>query len=357
MITLADFETRAREVLDRGAYDYYAGAAGDEFTLAENRAALNRIFLRPRVLVDVARIDPQLTLFGDRLAMPVLVAPTAFHRLAHRDGECATARAAAAAGTVMVVSTLATCTLEEIAATSTGPRWFQLYFYRDRGLTTELIHRAEAAGFRALVLTADTPRLGQRERDLRSGFQLPEEVRMANFEARHPLMAKIEAGGVERTLVNYANEMLNPSLTWDDVAWLRGISPMPVLVKGVLTAEDARLAVKNGAGGIVVSNHGGRQLDGAIAPVRALPEVAEAVAGAVPVLMDGGIRRGIDVLRALALGATAVLVGRPVLWGLASDGEAGVARVLEILKAELIAAMALSGRPTLASIDRSLIAT
>jgi 4-hydroxymandelate oxidase len=357
MITLADVEARAREVMDPAAFGYYAGGAGDEITLAANRAALEQIFLRPRVLVDVANVDTALTLFGDRLSMPVLIAPTAFHRLAHPEGECATARAAAALGTAMIVSTLATRTLEEIAASSPGPRWFQLYFYRDRALTAELIQRAEAAGFRALVLTADTPRLGQRERDLRSGFQLPDDVRMANFEARHPLMARVESQRLERTLVNYANEMLNPSLTWDDVTWLASVTRMPLVLKGVLTAEDARRAVTSGVRGIVVSNHGGRQLDGAVATARALPEVVDAAAGQVPVLMDGGIRRGVDVLRALGLGATAVLVGRPILWGLAAGGEAGVTRVLEILRNELEAAMALSGRPTLAGIDRSLIAT
>jgi len=355
-ITVSDFEARAHEKMEPGAFDYYAGGAGDERTLEANRAAFDELWLRPRVLVDVANLDLSLTLFGDRLSMPVLIAPTAFHRLAHAEGECATARAAAAAGTAMVVSTVASRSIEEIAGVGPGTRWFQLYFYKDRKLTQAMVQRAEAAGYRALVLTADTPRLGQRERDIRRDFKLPDGVRMANFDGQHPLMAKVESSGAARTLMNYASEMLNPSLTWTDVEWLRGVTKMPVVVKGVLAGEDARLAIESGASGIVVSNHGGRQLDGAIAAVRALPEVVDAAAGQIPVLMDGGIRRGIDVLRALALGACAVLVGRPCLWGLAVDGEAGVTRVLEILRAELTAAMALSGKPTLASIDRTLLA-
>jgi len=354
LITIADYEARAREKMDPGAFDYYAGGAGDERTLAANRAALDALWLRPRVLVDVATIDLSLTLFGDRLSMPVLVAPAAFHRLAHPEGECATARAAATAGTAMVVSTVASRTFEEVAATGPGVRWFQLYFYRDRALTEAMVRRAESAGYRALVLTADTPRLGQRERDLRNQFQLPSDVRIVNFEAQHPLERGV-GPGAGHNLQNYAQQMLNPSLTWTDVEWLRGITKMPVLVKGVLTAEDARLAVRHGAAGIVVSNHGGRQLDGAIAAAAALPEVVDAAGGKIPVLMDGGVRRGIDVLRALALGASAVQVGRPCLWGLAVDGEAGVRRVLEILREELIAAMTLSGRPSLASIDPSLL--
>ncbi len=356
-LTLSDFEARARVKMERGAYDYYAGGSGDERTLAGNVEAFDSLWIRPNVLVDVSAPDVSLTLFGDPLSMPVLLAPAAFHRLAHAEGELAVARAAAAARTVMTVSTLATYTLEEVAAAAPGTRWFQLYAYRDRALSESMIRRAEAAGYRALVLTADTPRLGRRLRDVRNEFQLPSDVRMANFEAQHPLMTKPEASAGGRTLTNYAEGMLNPFLTWSDVEWMRGVTRMPVLVKGVLTAEDARLALEHGASGVIVSNHGGRQLDGAIPAVRALPEVAAAVAGRIPVLMDGGVRRGVDVLRSLALGASAVMIGRPYLWGLAAGGEAGVAHVLEMLREELILAMVLCGRPTLRSIDRSLLAS
>jgi 4-hydroxymandelate oxidase len=354
-LNIADWESRARVAMDPGAFDYYAGGAGDERTLAANRAAFDSLWLRPRALVDVSNVEPALTLFGDRLTLPVLLAPTAFHRLAHPDGELATARAAAAAGTAMVVSTLATYTFEQIAATGPGVRWMQLYFYRDRGLTTDMVKRAAAAGFRALVLTADTPRLGRRERDLRNAFQLPDDVQMANFDARHPLMTGVAGAADGRTLSNYAQDMLNPALTWKDVEWLRGITDMPVIVKGVVRADDAHLALEHGASGLVVSNHGGRQLDGAIPSIRALPEVAEAAACRVPVLMDGGVRRGADVVKALALGATAVLIGRPFLWGLAAAGEAGVRSVLDLLREELVSAMALCGTPNLGSIGRDLI--
>jgi 4-hydroxymandelate oxidase len=355
LLTLDDFETRARERMERGAYDYYAGGSGDELTLRANRDAFDALWLRPRVLVDVSNPQLSLTLFGDTLSLPVLLAPAAFHRLAHADGELAVARAAAAAGAAMVVSTLATFSLEDIAAAAAGPRWFQLYAYRDRSLSESMIRRAEAAGYHALVLTADTPRLGQRLRDVRGAFALPGHVRMANFEAQHPLMTRPEQSSEGRTLNNYATDMLNPSLNWKDVEWMRSITRMPVLIKGVLTAEDARLALEHGASGVIVSNHGGRQLDGALPAVRALPEVVDAVAGRVPVLMDGGVRRGTDVLRALALGASAVMIGRPYLWGLAVDGEAGVRAVIELLREQLLAAMVLSGRPTLSSIDRTLL--
>ena len=355
-LTVADFETLARARMERGAFDYYAGGADDERTLQANASAFDDLWLRPRVLVDVSKPDCSLELFGDALSMPILLAPAALHRLAHPEGECAVARAAARARTAMVVSTIATYSLEDIAAAARGTRWFQLYLYRDRAVSEAMVRRAEAAGYRALVLTGDTPRLGQRLRDHRNRFQLPESVRLANFDEATLPLTSFSRPGEGRTLTGSARILLNDALTWRDVEWLRGITRMPVLVKGVLTAEDAKLAVDHGAAGVVVSNHGGRQLDGAMPAVRALPEVVEQVAGRIPVLMDGGVRRGIDVLRALALGAKAVLVGRPYLWGLAADGEAGVTRVLDILREELVSAMVLSGRPTLASIDRTLLA-
>jgi 4-hydroxymandelate oxidase len=355
-LTVADFEALARAKMERGAFDYYAGGADDERTLEANASAFDDLWIRPRVLVDVSKPDPSLELFGDRLSMPILLAPAALHQLAHPEGERAVARAAARAGTAMVVSTIATYSLEDVAAAAQGTRWFQLYLYRDRGVSGAMVRRAEAAGYHALVLTVDTPRLGRRLRDQRNGFELPDSIRLANFDESTLPSTSFSRPGEGRTLTGSARILLNDALTWPDIEWLRGLTRMPVLIKGVLTAEDARLAVEHGASGVVVSNHGGRQLDGAIPAVRALPEVVDAVAGRIPVLVDGGVRRGTDVLRALALGARAVMVGRPYLWGLAADGEEGVTRVLEILREELVSAMVLSGHPTLATIDRALLA-
>jgi 4-hydroxymandelate oxidase len=352
-INVSDYEPIARERMEPSAWDYYRSGSDDEVTLRENRAAYERIRLRPRMLVDVSTCDLATTVLGTPVSMPILVAPTAYHRLANDEGECATARGAAAAETLMVVSTLATRSLEEVAQATTGPLWFQLYVYRDRAVSEALVRRAEAAGCRALVLTVDTPRLGRRERDIRNGFGLPSHLRLANFADSYSEEPET-APGVSG-LALYANSLFDTSLTWEALEWLRSVTSLPVLVKGVLTAEDAHLAIAHGAAGIVVSNHGGRQLDGVPATIEALPEVAEAVAGRCEVYVDGGIRRGTDVLKALALGARAVLVGRPILWGLAARGEDGVRHVLELLRTELELAMALSGRPTIASIDRSLV--
>jgi 4-hydroxymandelate oxidase len=282
--------------------------------------------------------------------MPVLIAPTAFHRLAHPDGELATARAAGGAGTLMVASTIATCALEEIAKVATGPLWFQLYAYKDRALTRNLIHRAEAAGYRALCLTVDTPLLGSRERDRRNGFTLPDGIRMGNFED-----AGFEVATLGESFHAYVLRQLDASLTWDVVEWLRGETRLPLILKGIVAPEDGALAAERGVDGIVVSNHGGRQLDGAEGTLRALPRVVDAVAGRAEVFVDGGVRRGTDVVKALALGARAVLIGRPALWGLAAAGEEGVARVLRMFREELTLAMALCGCPDVGSIDRSFV--
>jgi 4-hydroxymandelate oxidase len=354
-LNLMDFETLARERMDPAAFDYYAGAAGDEQTLAENRLAFKRIMFRPRVLVDVTRVDPATSILGETLSFPVMLAPTAFNRLGHADGEMAAARAAAAARTVMVVSTMASSSLEEVAAAASGPLWFQLYVYREREVTREFVRRAESAGYRALMLTVDTPRLGRRERDTRNRFNLPPGITVRNLEAaRRPAEARWSD---RSSFFEYAHNLLDPSLTWDALDWLRSITKLPVVLKGVLHADDADQAVKSGASAILVSNHGGRQLDGAIATIDALPEIADRVGGRVPLLLDGGIRRGTDVLKALALGARAVLIGRPYLWGLAAAGEAGVGRVLDLLRAELELAMALAGCPSVADIGPSLVTT
>lgn len=351
-LTIDDYEAIARGRLERSAYDYYAGAAGDERTLASNRTAFDRIPLRPRVLVDVSVIDMRTSVLGTSIGLPVMLAPTAFNRLAHDEGEKAAARAAGSAGTIMIGSTLSTCTLEEVAAAATGAMWFQLYVYKDRALTQELVARAEAAGYRALVLTVDTPLLGRRYRDVRNGFVLPEGISMRNFEGA---MTNAARWGTHSSFSAYVHDLFDATLSWDAVAWLRAQTTLPVVIKGILTGDDARRAVEAGASAVVVSNHGGRQLDGAPASVEALPEVVDAVAGRIEVLMDGGVRRGSDVLKALALGARAVCIGRPYLWALAAAGEEGVRDVLRLLREELSLAMALSGRPTIASIDRALV--
>jgi len=356
-LSVADYEARARATLERGTFDYFAGGAGDERTLAMNVSAFDRWVLRPRVLVDMRRVDTSTTVLGQPLTAPIMLAPAAFHRLAHPEGERATARAAAAAGTVFVASTVSSVSIEEIAAASADAAlWFQLYVYKDPGITRDMVARAEAAGCRALVLTVDTPMLGRRERDARNRFALPEGIEPANFAAIHHLVAARAAKEGSSPFAAQVQQLFDPSLDWDKVAWLKSITRLPLLLKGVVTPEDARLAVAAGMAGIIVSNHGGRQLDGAEATIMALPRVVEAVAGALPVMMDGGIRRGVHVLIALALGARAVFIGRPYLWGLAVDGEQGVRDVVELLRAELELAMALSGKPSIDGIDRSLVA-
>jgi 4-hydroxymandelate oxidase len=341
-ISLHDFERDAADALAPMILGYYAGGAGDEDTLRENRAAFGRVRLLPRVLRPVGTRTTATHVLGTPVSTPVLVAPMAFQRLAHAEGELATARGTGEAGTLMITSTLASAPLEEVAAAATGPLWFQLYVYRDREVTRRLVDRAAAAGYRALVLTVDTPVLGNREREVRTGFRLPDTLPIGNLEGEghHLLPGREGASG----LALYAHRLLDPDLTWEDVAWLRSISPMPVVVKGVVHPEDARLAAEAGAAGIVVSNHGGRQLDGAVATLDALPAVAAVAAPrGVEVYLDGGVRRGVDVVRALALGARAVLVGRPVLWGLALEGAEGVRHVLDILTEETSRTLALCG--------------
>jgi len=348
-LTVEDFENEARELLPPLVYDYYAGGAGDEWTLRENRRAYERWVLRPRFLVDCSNVDLRTTVLGQGIDFPVMVAPTAFHRLAHPEGELATARGTASAGTLMVVSTISTTSMEDVAAEVESPKWFQLYMHKDRELTAGLVKRAHEHGYSAIVLTVDTPLLGRRLRDERNNFTLPPGIGLANLEG---VPLPTEPGS---NLFRYFAEQLEIAMTWEDVAWLRGLSPVPVLLKGILTGEDARLAVDAGVEGIVVSNHGGRQLDGAPATMDVLLEIVEVVDGRAEVYLDGGVRRGTDVLKALGLGARAVLVGRPVLWGLATGGEAGVHQVLSMLKAELALAMTLSGRVAIGDIDRSLV--
>ena len=353
-INLREYELLAESCVTPTVWDYIESGADDEVTRRANCDAYRRILLRPRALVDVTACDLRTEVLGTPISMPIMVAPTAYQCLTCLEGERATARAAGEAETVMVASTFATSSLEEIAAASTGPLWFQLYVYRDRSVSESLVRRAEASGYQALVLTADTPRLGRRERDIRNGFGLPPHLRMANFTAdQNADVSEREQGA--SALALHAAAMLDTALTWEGLKWLRGITRLPVLVKGILTAEDAALALEHGADGIIVSNHGGRQLDSVPATIEALPEVVEAVRGHCEVYVDGGVRRGTDVLKALALGARAVLVGRPILWGLAVDGASGALHILELLRAELKLAMALAGRPDVAGIDGSLV--
>ncbi len=351
-VNLDDLEALAKRRLPRPSYDYYAGGAEDERTVARNRAAYDRFVFLRRVLVGVGEVRLATTLLGAPVAMPVALAPTAFHRLAHRDGERATARAAHAAGTLMTLSTMSTTTLEDVATASAGPKWFQLYVYRDRALSERLVARAERAGFRALVLTVDTPRLGRRERDARNRFALPKGMPLANF---------IETGdqgsdwGGHGSMAAYANAQIDPTLTWEAVEWLRRMTRLPIVLKGIVHPDDAARGVEAGAAAIWVSNHGGRQLDSEQAPLLALPAVARAVAGGAEVYVDGGIRRGTDVLKALALGARAAFVGRAQLWGLAAGGQAGVARMLEMLRVELGSAMAIAGVTDVARVPAELV--
>ena len=352
-INLRELEELARERLSAMAYAYYASGSLDEHTLRENVAAWERLPLHYRTLVDVSTRDTSTTVLGTPVAMPVLVAPTAFHRLACEEGELATVRAASSAGTVMILSSLSNTRVEEVCAAARGPVWFQLYVYRDRAATEALVARAEAAGARALVLTVDAPLLGKRERDVRNRFHLPPGLRVENMTAAG--YGDVSEPEGDSGLAAYVATKLDPSLGWKDVAWLRSITRLPVLVKGLVRPDDARRAMDHGASGIVVSNHGGRQLDGAPATAQVLGPIADAVQGRIEVLVDGGIRRGADVLRALALGARAVLVGRPVLWGLAVGGEQGAQGVLETLREELDHAMALAGCARVADATRELL--
>lgn len=351
-INLFEYETLASQHLSKMALDYYARGAWDEVTLRDNRAAYDRYKLLPRVLADVTHRDLSTTVLGRPLKLPILIAPMAFQRLAHPQGEVATARAAKSMGATMVLSTLSTISLEEVAR-ETDRLWFQLYVHRDRSLTRALVERAEAAGYSALCLTVDAPVLGQRERDRRNEFSLPLGMELANLTAMADL--KIPQTKGESGLLAYFAQQLDPGLTWQDVEWLQSLTKLPVVVKGILRGDDARRAVEHGAKAIVVSNHGGRQLDGAIATIDALGEVVAAVGDRAEVLVDGGIRRGSDILKAIALGAKAVLVGRPILWGLAVGGELGARHVLELLRDELDRGMALSGCAKIEDIDVSLV--
>jgi 4-hydroxymandelate oxidase len=344
-INLDDYETLARERLQRELYEFFAGGAGDEVTLRGNRDRFEAIAIRPRVLVDVSERALATTALGTTIDCPVLIAPTAYQRMAHPEGELATARAAKDAGTIMVMSTAATSPVADVSAVG-APLWFQLYVYRDRTVTVDIVHEAEARGCRALVLTVDTPMVGRRERDVRNRFVVPDAIRR--------LPGPVPQGEASIFATHFTHPR-DEALTWRDIDWLASHTTLPIVLKGVLRADDASRAVEHGARALIVSNHGGRQLDSVIATIDALPEVADATQGRVELYLDGGVRRGTDVLKALALGARAVLIGRPIVWGLVANGSEGARHVLELLRAELDLAMALSGCPSLVDITRDLV--
>jgi isopentenyl diphosphate isomerase/L-lactate dehydrogenase-like FMN-dependent dehydrogenase len=338
-LNLFDYEARGQPLLPPALWDYIAAGAADELTVAENRRAFDRVTIRPRMLVDVSQIDTATTVLGAPIAAPIMIAPSGRHGAILPEGECATVAAAGRAGVAMVVSGLSNRPIEEVAAAASGPLWLQFYLFPERERSLALVRRAEAAGCRAIVLTVDSPRFGFKDRSVRSedDFDWPENGNLAGLP---PATLPWSRGA---------------PATWADVDWLRGVTALPIVLKGILTAEDAAIAVARGVEGIVVSNHGGRQLDSVTASLDALPEVVAAGDGRCEIYLDGGVRRGTDVLKALALGARAVLIGRPILWGLAVAGAAGAADVLEILRRELEFAMALSGRPTITSIDPTVI--
>lgn len=339
VLTLDDFEELARERLPHTTFEFIASGAAEEVSLRWNREAFQKIALRPRVLQDVSRIATSTTLFGETLPFPILLAPVAYQKLMHPDGEVAAARGAAQAGAVYVMSTASTCAVEEVA-TSGARLWLQIYLQSDRAVTQDLVQRAEAAGVRALCLTVDTPVVGTRTRQARAKFALPPDLPTPHLDA---------AGRARLGVVSAVRE----ASTWKDVEWLRSVTRLPMLLKGILDPDDALRGVESGASGIIVSNHGARNLDSAPATIDALPAIAEQVR--VPILLDGGVRRGTDVVKALAFGATAILIGRPYAYGLAAAGSEGVARVIAILREELETAMALLGCASIGEINRSVL--
>jgi L-lactate dehydrogenase (cytochrome) len=373
IVNIDDLRKIARRKLPRAVFDYVDGGAEDEQTMRANQADFRRYSFRPRVLVDVSQRDQSTTVLGERIPSPLILAPTGLTGLLWPHGEVAVARAARRLGLIYTMSTMSVGTLEQVARAVSGPLWFQLYVWRDREITRSLVERARAAGYRALCLTVDTGVLGQRERDVRNGFTIPPRVTVQNVldtiqkvgwirrmmtvpQPTFGHFVNTEAVGKDAvSLAAFTTKQFDPSLTWADLDWFRSLWSGPLAIKGIMSAEDARIAVDHGVEAIVVSNHGGRQLDGLPSAISVLPEVVDAVGDRAEVILDGGVRRGGDAVKAVALGARACMIGRPVLYGLGAGGEAGVTRALEILMKEIDRALALIGRPNLADLDRSAI--
>lgn len=356
-VNIREFEAYANKTLPKNAYDYYSSGANDMITLRENRAAFERLRLRPRILRDVEKCDISTSVLGIPVSSPICIAPTAMQRMAHDDGENATSRASAAHNTLMTLSSWSTTALEEVMqAAPSGPKWFQLYVYKDRDITTELVRRAERAGYRALAVTVDTPVLGRREADVRNRFKLPSHLTMGNFIGKGGAHSEgTKDGGKDSGLSAYVAGLIDKTLSWKDITWLRTITRLPIVVKGVMTAEDAEMALACGVDAIWVSNHGARQLDTVAATIEMLPEIVTAVRGRCEVYLDGGVCRGTDVVKALALGARAVFVGRPQLWGLAHSGEEGVKKVIQLLKDEVTMATRLCGCTNLSELKKEMV--
>ncbi|XP_017106728.2 uncharacterized protein Hao [Drosophila bipectinata] len=355
LVCVEDFEKKAEAHLEKNALDYYRSGAGEQFTLGLNREAFRRLRLRPRCLRDVSRLDISCEIFGERMKWPLGIAPTAMQKMAHPDGEVGNARAAGKAGSIFILSTLSTTSLEDLAVGAPETiKWFQLYIYKDRTITEKLVRRAEKANFRALVLTIDAPIFGHRRADVRNNFSLPSHLTLANFQgikATGVASANMGASGINE----YVSSQFDPTISWKDIAWLKSITHLPIVVKGVLTAEDAVLAREFGCAGVIVSNHGARQIDTVPASIEALPEVVRAVGDDLVVMLDGGIIQGNDIFKALALGAKTVFVGRPAVWGLAYNGQKGVEEMLSILRKDFEITMALIGSQTLKDIQPSMV--
>lgn len=355
LVNLAEYESRARDIAEGSTLDYYDGGSNDEITLRENVAAFSRISLYPRVFRGVGERDTHTTILGLPTYTPVMVAPVALIGMLHPDGEVPVVRAASNAGSIVTLSTFSVTPIEDVMAAAVGPVWFQLYVYKDRSATEALVQRVEAAGCTALELTADAPILGRRERDVRNHFSLPKDLWAPNLTADGTPPLPESPGPSGSPFAAAFDALVDPNLTWDDIEWLTSVSNLPVLVKGVVRADDARRAIDAGAAGVIVSNHGGRQFDTAPAAIDAVGPIAETVGDRGEVIVDGGIRRGADVVKAIAMGARAVQIGRPIVWGLVVDGEDGVGDVLNLLHDELDLAMALAGCRSIDEISFELL--
>ncbi|XP_061396854.1 uncharacterized protein LOC133332468 [Musca vetustissima] len=355
-VCVTDFEEEAHKIIDKKALDYYRSGAGEQFSLNLNREAFRRLRIRPRCLRDVSKLDTSCTVLGHQLKWPVGIAPTAMQKMAHNDGEGGNAKAAGEMGTIFIQSTLSTMSIEEVAQTAPDTiKWFQLYVYKDRSLTEQILRRVEKANFKAVVLTIDAPIFGQRWADVRNNFSLPSHLRLANFDTRSSQSDGVHSEEGTSGINEYVASQFDATLTWKDVEWLVKSTYLPVIVKGVLTAEDAILAREFGCAGVIVSNHGARQLDYVPASIEALPEVVKAVGDDIAVMLDGGVRHGNDVFKALALGAKMVFVGRPAVWGLGCGGSAGVKEMLKVLKRDFEITMALAGCQKLKDIQKNMV--